>query len=161
MRSARSIVAGALLALLSSSLAWAAGHGGGGGGGYAHGAGSGYHGSAGYSGHGYYGHGYYGHGYYGRGYGGWYGWGGVYLGGPWWGWPGYYPYYAPYSYPYDAGYAVAPSSPPVFIENAPAPRVTTSAGSWYYCRDPQGYYPYVRNCTGAWEPVPAQPPNLR
>lgn len=28
---------------------------------------------------------------------------------------------------------------------------------WYYCRDPQGYYPYVRDCRGSWEPVPAQP----
>lgn len=28
---------------------------------------------------------------------------------------------------------------------------------WYYCRDPEGYYPYVRSCHGAWEPVPAQP----
>jgi len=28
---------------------------------------------------------------------------------------------------------------------------------WYYCRDPQGYYPYVQRCNGPWEPVPAQP----
>lgn len=28
---------------------------------------------------------------------------------------------------------------------------------WYYCRDPEGYYPYVQRCNGAWEPVPAQP----
>jgi hypothetical protein len=28
---------------------------------------------------------------------------------------------------------------------------------WYYCRDPEGYYPYVRNCHVSWEPVPAQP----
>jgi len=28
---------------------------------------------------------------------------------------------------------------------------------WYYCRDPRGYYPYVQQCNGAWEPVPAQP----
>src|SRR4051794_12485791 len=28
---------------------------------------------------------------------------------------------------------------------------------WYYCRDPEGYYPYVRNCHLSWEPVPAQP----
>ncbi|HEY8698964.1 MAG TPA: hypothetical protein VIM02_15250 [Rhizomicrobium sp.] len=28
---------------------------------------------------------------------------------------------------------------------------------WYYCRDPRGYYPYVQQCNGQWEPVPAQP----
>jgi hypothetical protein len=28
---------------------------------------------------------------------------------------------------------------------------------WYYCRDPEGYYPYVRQCNGQWQPVPAQP----
>jgi hypothetical protein len=28
---------------------------------------------------------------------------------------------------------------------------------WYYCRDPEGYYPYVRQCNGAWEPVAPQP----
>jgi len=31
-------------------------------------------------------------------------------------------------------------------------------GYWYYCRDPEGYYPYVRECNGSWEPVPAMPP---
>jgi len=28
---------------------------------------------------------------------------------------------------------------------------------WYYCRDPEGYYPYVQHCNRAWEPVPTQP----
>ena len=28
---------------------------------------------------------------------------------------------------------------------------------WYYCRDPEGYYPYVQRCNGEWEPVPPQP----
>ncbi|MBV8801115.1 MAG: hypothetical protein JO208_15080 [Alphaproteobacteria bacterium] len=32
-----------------------------------------------------------------------------------------------------------------------------SGDYWYYCRDPEGYYPYVRQCDGSWEPVPAQP----
>ncbi len=30
---------------------------------------------------------------------------------------------------------------------------------WYYCNDPQGYYPYVRACNVPWEPVPAMPPD--
>jgi hypothetical protein len=21
---------------------------------------------------------------------------------------------------------------------------------WYYCTNPQGYYPYIRNCPGGW-----------
>jgi hypothetical protein len=25
---------------------------------------------------------------------------------------------------------------------------------WYYCEDPPGYYPYVQQCNGPWEPVP-------
>jgi hypothetical protein len=30
-------------------------------------------------------------------------------------------------------------------------------GNWYYCANPQGYYPYVRSCNGQWETVPANP----
>jgi hypothetical protein len=74
-------------------------------------------------------------------------------------WPGYYarpPYYA-YSYPP----AIAmQSSPPVYIERGdeqdqiqqPPPAY------WYYCNNPQGYYPYVRVCPKGWQQVPAQPP---
>jgi hypothetical protein len=25
---------------------------------------------------------------------------------------------------------------------------------WYYCTDPQGYYPYVQECRGAWHALP-------
>jgi len=28
---------------------------------------------------------------------------------------------------------------------------------WYYCEDPPGYYPYVQQCNGPWEPVPPSP----
>jgi len=75
--------------------------------------------------------------------GNWYhGWhGGVY--GWWWAVPGYdwYAYDAPV-YPYPA-YPVAP---------APAP-----TGYWYYCANPPGYYPYVQQCAGPWQPVPPSP----
>ncbi|HEX3882032.1 MAG TPA: hypothetical protein VHW66_05190 [Stellaceae bacterium] len=27
---------------------------------------------------------------------------------------------------------------------------------WYYCANPQGYYPYVPQCYGPWQPVPPQ-----
>jgi hypothetical protein len=122
-------------------------------------AGGGYRG--GYYGHGaYYGRGYYG-GYYGRGYG--YGFG-VYLGGPgWWG-PGYYPgyYYPPPYYAYPPAVVTVPTTPPVYIERgeaqaAPAPD-QGSQNWWYYCANPSGYYPYVKQCPGGWQRVSPQPP---
>src|ERR1700722_14614698 len=64
----------------------------------------------------------------------------------WW-WnvgPSWYSYAAPV-YPYPDPYL-----PPVAA--APPP----SGGQyWYYCRSPAGYYPYVPQCAGPWEPVPA------
>ncbi len=102
---------------------------------------------------------------------------GVYLGAPYWG----APYYAPHYYNYPPSYyyypsapvVVAPSTAPIYIENnaatqimpqaAPAtspPPVAAAprpASTWYYCRDAQAYYPYVRECKSAWEPVPATP----
>jgi hypothetical protein len=24
---------------------------------------------------------------------------------------------------------------------------------WYYCDNPKGYYPYVRECSSAWQPI--------
>jgi len=106
--------------------------------------------------------GYWGGGRYGY-WGGRYGyWGGLSVGigwpfwGPWW----YSPYYYPYSYPYYYPPAVAgPSTPPVYIERAqPAPS-STSSGVWYYCPKSRGYYPYVKECPGGWQTVPAQPPS--
>jgi hypothetical protein len=28
---------------------------------------------------------------------------------------------------------------------------------WYYCTDPQGYYPYVQECRGTWHALPPVP----
>ncbi len=28
---------------------------------------------------------------------------------------------------------------------------------WYYCQDPQGYYPYVQQCPGGWQTVVPPP----
>jgi len=92
--------------------------------------------------------------------GGRYGW--------WWAVPGYgwyaydapiYPYPEPYGYTYaypyaDQGPAVAPGYP---APGYGAPAAPTAA-NWYYCRNPSGYYPYVQQCNGPWQPVPAQPP---
>jgi hypothetical protein len=80
---------------------------------------------------------------------------GFVFGGPLWygyGWPGYYPYY---SQPYYYGYPAAVSVPPVYIERGQ--EVAAESPYWYYCRESDTYYPYVRQCSGDWERVPAQP----
>ena len=134
--------------------------------------GGGWHGGSGgsWNGGGWHGGGYYGGGY--RGYYGWRGgyWGpgfGVYWGGPgwWWGaWPyayGYGGYGYPYAYTYggytgyfgavDGGAYVQQDSAPTYVEQAqPAPAANNF---WYYCTDPAGYYPYVKNCSKTWMQV--------
>ena len=91
-----------------------------------------------------------------------------YYGGPFW-WGGAY-YGAPYGYwPYGPVYvpppAVTTPSPPVYIEREqdPAPAAPSAAPApgtqwWYLCANPRGAYPYVRECPGGWERVPAVPP---
>jgi len=80
---------------------------------------------------------------------------GFYAGGP-----AYYPY--PYGYPY--AYAPPPSpdyyddGPPPQRDYGPPPSEQAQGQSWYYCEDPQGYYPYVEDCRGEWRTVPAMPP---
>ncbi|MFN0305672.1 MAG: hypothetical protein ACKVQU_35570 [Burkholderiales bacterium] len=81
---------------------------------------------------------------------------GVFIGGPlFWGHPHYYApsyYYAPIP--------LVQPSPPVYIEQSPPPAVAASApppGYWYYCRESQGYYPYVKECPAPWERVAPQP----
>lgn len=125
--------------------------------------GHGYYGGGGhYGGHGYYrGGGYYrGHGYYGGGIGL-----GLYYGSPYWGaswgYP-YYPYYYP-SYPAYSPYYYGPevtieSSPPVYIERGQKSEPSNVPAIWFYCPDSRKYYPYVKECPGGWQSVPAQPP---
>lgn len=48
--------------------------------------------------------------------------------------------------------------PPVVYAPPPAPTpVAPQAQTWYYCDNPQGYYPYVSNCASGWRQVPARP----
>jgi hypothetical protein len=100
--------------------------------------------------------------------GGWHGGGGGWHGGGWgwrggWWGPGWgYPYYGypyPYTYPYPYGYPA--NSPPVMGESSPQTYIQQEAPAqqyWYYCQNPQGYYPYVRECPGGWQQVAPQPP---
>lgn len=89
---------------------------------------------------GFYGRGFYGSGFYGSGF---------YAGSP---------AYAPdqgYAYGYDY-----PGDYPGYAQSAAyAP---PQAQYWAYCRNPQGYYPYVSECSEAWLPVTptSSPPPL-
>ena len=95
---------------------------------------------------------------------------------------GYYPYYSPYydypypiypSYPIDVGPVAPPvyyqqnMVPPVYYDQNTAPppalepaQIVPQSNDWYYCREPKGYYPYVRKCKGDWQRVPSQPPGM-
>jgi hypothetical protein len=133
-------------------------------------------GHGGHSGGGYTGHasGYYGGGYRGYGYGGGYYGGGyrggvnVWLGGPVWG-PGWgtypYPYAYPYAYPYYQAPPVIINQQPEEIYVQPLPQPELKQTYWYYCENPQGYYPYVKQCPNGWKkivptpPAPTTPPN--
>jgi hypothetical protein len=62
-----------------------------------------------------------------------------------------------YYYPYHAYVAAIP------IQSTTVNYIQRSADEisapqyWYYCTDPQGYYPYVRECRGSWKKVPPFP----
>ena len=71
---------------------------------------------------------------------------GIPVWGPWWS--------PPYPYPY-------PVPPPVIVQQAPVVQTPPPAPTyWYYCPNPQGYYPYVQQCLAGWLKVvpPAAPP---
>lgn len=159
------LIAALLATIASHSVLARDGHGGGGGrsGGGAHSGGSGHPGGSyghtgGHSSHGhshlniglgYYSPGFYGPGFY--GYGG-YGYGGYGFGGYGYGDPYYYPPY--YAYPRTV---IVPSTPPVYIQQQQVQPVQPQTNYWYYCQDPDGYYPYVKNCPGGWLQVAPQP----
>lgn len=74
-----------------------------------------------------------------------------------------YPWYAPPPYYYYPPPVVVRPEPQVYIERAapqtappPAPQ---TQNYWYYCTNPQGYYPYVKDCPGGWLHVVPTPPN--
>jgi hypothetical protein len=63
----------------------------------------------------------------------------------------------PYYYPYDSYYY----PPPVIIQQqAPQPPSVPVQEPvyWYYCQNPQGYYPYVTQCPKGWMKVVPTPP---
>ena len=91
-------------------------------------------------------------------------WGGGHRGGGWgpgwWLFPGIiaaeiltlpfrYPYYA------EPPPVVVREPPPTYIPQQPT---APPQGYWYYCQNPQGYYPYVQQCTHQWMRVVPPPP---
>lgn len=74
---------------------------------------------------------------------------------PWY-YPGPFYYPAPVYYPAAPVY-MQPPAPPVYVERSDV--VPEGAGTWYFCRESNTYYPYVKQCPGGWTRVPAQPSN--
>ena len=68
----------------------------------------------------------------------------LWIGPGYWGPGGWGP--APYYYP---GPPVVVQQPPAYEQAAP-PQAPTY---WYYCPNPQGYYPYIQQCPNGWMPV--------
>ncbi|MCM0083783.1 hypothetical protein L4X63_19530 [Geomonas sp. Red32] len=77
--------------------------------------------------------------------------GGVYFGpmwGPWWWGPPVVVQQEP---------VIIREEPPIYIQQQPQPEPQQY---WYYCSDPNGYYPYVKKCPKGWmrvAPTPAPP----
>jgi hypothetical protein len=127
---------------------WARGGSSGHGGGSFHGGGFSVH-HGGWGGgfhHGGWGHGgYYGGlGMFGLGYGM-----GYYGGFPYGGYGGYY------NYP--STIVTVPVTPPVYIQQTPPANQQYQSGYWYYCTNPEGYYPYIRECLTRWQQVAPRP----
>ncbi|SER71396.1 hypothetical protein SAMN05421690_10587 [Nitrosomonas sp. Nm51] len=90
------------------------------------------------------------------------------------GYPGYlgYGYYDPYFYPslYSYPPVVVPMTPPVIVQSTPPVYIQqheqptpghSQTNYWYYCQDPDGYYPYVKQCPGGWLRVNPHPPEQK
>lgn len=79
-------------------------------------------------------------------------------------WPLYYPGPAYYAYPQRV-ISVMPAAPTVYVEQgspaiepaAQQNRPAAQSNDWFYCHNPDGYYPYVKTCSGEWQRVPSQP----
>ena len=72
----------------------------------------------------------------------------------WWQLGGFWYIYPEPIYPYPTYIP-----PAIVVQQAPpVPTGLPPAQYWYYCDNPQGYYPYVASCNSAWRPVPVTPP---
>jgi len=59
------------------------------------------------------------------------------------------PYWGPPPYYYPAPpVVVVPQQPQTYVQ-----RNQQESNYWYYCQNPQGYYPYIKSCPGGWMKV--------
>lgn len=86
---------------------------------------------------GYYSPGYYGYRPYGYGYRSYYRW-------PFYGYPSYYQ-------------RAVPSAQIVYVQREEIKPAQPQTIYWHYCRNPEGYYPYVKKCPEGWLQVAPQP----
>ena len=78
-----------------------------------------------------------------------------YLGlGP--GWGPWNPYWYPPANPYYYSPAPVIVTPPTTYIQQEAPK---QEHYWYYCTDPKGYYPYVKQCPPGWMKVVPRAPS--
>ena len=65
----------------------------------------------------------------------------------------------PFFRPYDAypPAVVAPSRPPIYIQQQESKIPQPKTSYWHYCKAPKGYYPYIKECPGGWLQVAPQP----
>jgi hypothetical protein len=80
----------------------------------------------------------------------------LYYTAPYYYYPPPYYYYPPPAYYYPP---VVTQPPQTYIEKgAPEASPGPPQGYWHYCAESDAYYPYVKQCPGGWQRVPAQPP---
>lgn len=82
--------------------------------------------------------------------------------------PGYYGY-RPYGYGYRSYYRspfygypsyyqrAVPSAQIVYVQREEIKPSQPQTNYWHYCRNPEGYYPYVKKCSEGWLQVAPQP----
>ena len=70
----------------------------------------------------------------------------VLVGPLWWesGWWGPYPYYYPY---YRPTTIVVQPPPEIYLQQGES---TDKQAYWYYCKEKEGYYPFIDRCPSGW-----------
>jgi len=88
----------------------------------------------------------------------------VWFYGPGWG-PRWHGHSYIYPFPYYVEQPVIIQQPEVYLQTVPQPQAPQANPNnyWYYCQNPQGYYPYVKACPDGWMkvvPFAPQPQDL-
>ena len=80
----------------------------------------------------------------------------------------YYPYQSTYYPEVMVSTVITPT--PVYVRHAESvstrplqsaqiqPEVSSNGSDWYYCHNPDGFYPSIKACPTGWQRVPAQAP---